>query len=320
MTFEEIFRDIWSRLELITKDIKDLNITYLDILKAFNDSLLLVKKEYIENNKGYNFAVTETFTNTISDTVYPFLNTCTLQQNVYKSADPSKVILNMIVIHNEDYQEYLIDIGDGSYLYFDLDYYLSLGNTGTIFLNGTPGSYLKGTTTVINNKLYICVEDIVNEITDNLIFNSKDVRKITENNNLKYFQNQVVFNGNSYYRVISDFQNIDSSTFELNTIKVYWKFIGDAYLKVYVYPFERIQTIDFLKNLDREYGVTFKDNKLYFSSNITNLIITYVPETILINNITDQITFPELMIPILKERTLNILKEKLNLPLEKDRK
>lgn len=287
MTFGDLYRDVYSRLGL---DGEDHDIYFKDISKAINDVIRELRTQYIQNGLGHEFATTEALTNFSEDADYPFVSSDTLSQKLMADLPIEFTVLSSIC-------------------------YVT-NNT----IQNTTQTFSKGDIARKGDKTYECVESFTNVNTFDLTFNPDNLRNYYRNNGLIYDIDDVVRGAEtgSYYKVNTGFTNTSDEDGDTNSNldKLYWKEIGTAYTYAAHYPFKHLNTIRLFESIDFSEAFAILENKVYATPTITEIKLTYIPVWTDIESLNSNLDLPDFMIPMVKDRALIRLGQKLNVKMD----
>lgn len=275
MKLKDIYRDVYSQLSLQGNEH---NISALDIIKAINESIKLIRIEYVNNDLGQFFVEEERITNFTQDNLYPFLKFGTLTIPIL-----SEVPLEIAVLASN------VKITDNEIL-----------NQVQTFSEGDVAEY--------DGILYEAIRDITNENTFGETFDSTDLRMYYPNNGLKYREGDIVFNGNDdrFYKVTTDFV-ASGGTEELE--EVVWRKIGNANKISTHYPLKDLRNI--VLHDDEKQAFSVVNNKIYVNTVVSELSISYVPAWQDVNDLEATIEIPDGMLSQVVERSRVKLLNKL---------
>lgn len=289
ITLDPIYRDITSKFN---QGAKENEITRTDILIAINDAIAALRNEYVTAGLGQSFAITDSITALARDTTYPFLFVGTLTKDLLKRVAVSKSVINV-----------------------------SLFQTASN-LTDTLTTFAVDSLAIKNNasefKLYKCVKGFTSLNTFTLTFTKSDLRQWRSANGLTYSAGNVIFDGTSYWKLTADLVNDVPYTFvasgagagQINATQVYWLEQGDPTINPVFFEFDRINEIRLL-NRDGFKGYTIKDNKIYGTSNVAKVNITYVPEWTYVDDLGTNVQVPYELIEPIKQRAIAALATKL---------
>ena len=289
ITIDPIYRDITSKFN---QGAKENELTRTDILIAINDAIATLRNEYVTAGFGQSFAITDSISSLARDTTYPFLFVGTLTKDLLKRVSVTKSVINVSLFETAS------NLTDAS-LSFALDS-LAVKNTASEF------------------KLYKCVKGFTTTNTFTLTFAKSDLRQWRSANGLKYKAGNVIFDGTSYWKLQADLTNDVAYTFvasgagagQINATQVYWMEQGDPTTNPVFFEFDRINEIRLL-NRDGFKGYTIKNNKIYGTSDVAKITITYVPEWVYVDDLGENVQVPYELIEPIKQRALAALATKL---------
>lgn len=291
ITLEPIYRDIVSRFN---NGDRENELTRTDILNAINDAIVTLRNDYVTAGFGQSFAITDSITALARDTVYPFLYVATLSKELLKRSSVSKSVINVALYRTAT----------------EITNTNQSATVDTLAFKNTAGEF----------KLYKCVKTFSSTNTFTRTFAKEKLRQWRSANGLKYAAGDVIFDGTSYWRLASELVNDQAYTFvesgagagQINAEQVYWMEQGDPTVNPVFFEFDRINELKLL-NRDGYFGYTIKDNKIYGTSAVPKITITYVPEWEYIDDLDTSLRLPFEFTEPIKSRAIATLATKLQL-------
>lgn len=288
MTFGELYRDVYSRLAL---DGENHDVYFDDISKAINDAIREVRVQYIRQGMGHEFATTETLTSFSEDPDYP---------NFVRSDTLSNKIMEDLPIE-----------------------YTVLSSTCYITSNAienTIQTFSEGDIARKDGKMYECVESFSGVNTYDLTFDPQEVRNYYRSNGLVYDVGDVVYDieTDGYFKVNTGFTNNKDEDGDTNSNldKLYWKEIGTAYAYASHYPHKYLNTIRLYESIDFSEAFSILEDKVYATRAIEELTLTYISKWNDVNDMDVTLDLPDFMIPAVKDQTLMVVGQKLNVKMQ----
>jgi hypothetical protein len=283
MTLDSIYRDVNSKLS-VQHEYEE-KFYSLDTIKAINDAISAVRLEAAQNRVAEQIAVTQVINNFTLSANHPYLVEATLSASIINTVDPMSAILQA-------------------------DYWVTANTLDSGFTSATVGDRRN-----IGRKLYQCVETYAGVNAQTRIFDGNKLRYFAPNDNATYLVGDIIHNGGSYWKVLENFANTTTQTFEEGARfeKQFWVFVGNAFGPTSVYTFERISQMKLLSEDDctGTRGVAVKKDKVYCSPNVPKLTITYVPEWTFINNLDTNLDIPSEWLPEIKQRAVQTMLMKI---------
>lgn len=288
MTLENIYRDINSKISDVDLDRQQLY--HNDIVKAINDAIREIRIEYVKNDRAEDFAVSETLTPTTVDNDYPFLYSTSLTNAVTHAVPISIAVLNSVVSRSNETIPDSVD------------------------------TFTTGDKKIKGDYLYTAVADGFDVNAFDLVFEVKQVKNYAVNNELKFFVGDVAYNisDGTYWRTTSEYTNNQNETISESGAfeQLYWKRVGDAYLKAIPVEMERIHEQKLHRDLFEYYPFSIQESTFYAKVPSLSYYVSYVPEWTNITDLSTELDIPDQMIPNVKIRALQFLSSKLNVDIQ----
>lgn len=281
-TLDSIYRDINSYTT--NSDVFTEPIVHQDVIKAINDGIRKLRREYTSNGLGHKFSTTETIYSLIKDFEYPFLNFSNLSNRVDDSLEITDSIL---AVFGYEVTDELLDEAQ---------------------------SFSKGDLVMKGDIIYKAVDDIDNINTYEDTFQAVTVRNFYKGNELRYTQDDIVYDveNDLYYKVNTDFTNDsgDSAPDISELDKLYWKKEKESYIHVSKYPFYAINTLRAFDEYSQTQGIVVNQDKIYATKGLERLTLTYIPEWEDITDLDEEVIIPDFMVSDLKNLVINKLLRK----------
>jgi hypothetical protein len=281
MKLKDLYRDVYSQLNVHGNEH---SISSLDIIKALNQTIRLLRAEYVKNGLAGYFAETEVVQGFYQDYQYEFLSRGTLSKTLIAEVPVEQAILssNVKITINKIADE--------------------------------TQTWKEGDTAEYDGMLYEAVKDITDTNTYGKVFDSKNLRIYYPNNGLKYKAGEIVWNPdtNQYYKVSSGFIATDDVE---NLDEVFWRKIGNANIVANHYPINLLRNVVLHDNLTQAFSIY--NNQVYVNPKVQELTITYVPEWRYIQDLETDVNIPDQMeLQVIQQTTNKLLRKVTQTPTE----
>lgn len=276
MKLIELYRDVLSTLN--DYNIENYRYGYNDIVSAINDSISLLRIQYIRDGRYQEFVETHSMFTTIEDFDYPFLSSIDLPKPIL-----GEVPINLAIV-SANVQQTTNEIKDEA------------------------DSHPINTLAVKNNVVYKAIRDITNENTFDKTFDISNVSHYKPNNGLKYNEGDVIkdVTNNKYYRVDSEFIAKNGITPSLTELA--WQMLYENNKPVFFYEFTSIAQMKLFSNYnDDAYVFSVVRDKVYIAPKTERFTISYIPRWERVQKRDDELTLPDFMIPSVKQQSIRSL-------------
>ena len=286
MTFEEIYRDVYSKLGL---NQNESSIYYYDVVRSINDAIRGIRRQYIQEGMVEGFMARET--------VYP-----------YKSIDYPFFLqahLSGQVDHEVPEQFSVFSVN---------------AHKSNKKLPNKAASYKAGDIVKKGDKLYKAYEDITDKNTFDLTFKKSEAKNFKEKNDLTYKPETVIYDidRDSFYRVVEEYKATESISVEdLDELgqfeKLYWYEVGENFIPTVVHSAHNMLSLRTYNEDDDVAAVFIDKNKVYTTKQVSRLDVQYVPKWDDVESFEQQVNIPDSMVLNVKQTAIQTLASKLGL-------
>ncbi len=287
MTLDELYRDIYSRINLMQLEHQ---VFELDIIKAINDACVSIRNEYLKIGRYQGFTVREDVYVTTPDYYHPYLNSATLTYSIAPELSAQEAVV------------------------------AATAQLTTSTISNISATITEGQEKQKSGRLYMAVDGVTGN-TYLATFYGR-VKSITADNDLKYYTDDVVKDTDTgyYWKVLQDFTNT-SITIQAGAYfsRLYWQDKKSNYVTPVFYSFDRVNNLKLIMDMDYEIGFSINGSTLYATPNANRFVIEYVPEWTDVTNRTDTLPITRLIASQVKQEAMRLLEYKVGKQLTDNR-